>query len=138
MWYEPAMRYAVALVPGLFLACVSAAASCSSSNSGGATPADGDAATDAPMSMTGKDAAEDTSTVTDAGKDVEEPFTVATEVEPNDGKTKTEIGNMLLPGTMNGKIDPVNDTDIFAINLRSGSWLPTPTRRASAQMDSAA
>jgi hypothetical protein len=122
------MRPAVVLVPGLVLAVFCAAAACSDSSD---TPADGDAgaSSDAPSSST-KDAQGDTSAPEDAGADADEPSTVADEVEPNNGSTASELGAMVLPGTMNGKIDPVNDVDIFSVKLAPGDfweWTATPT-----------
>ena len=120
------MRPAYLLASGLVLSLLGAAAACSDASS----PASSDDAgteTDAP-STTVKDSATDTA-IEDAGADVEETPTIATEVEPNDGKVATQIGTMALPGTMNGVIDPVNDTDIFAIKLSPGDfwdWTATP------------
>jgi hypothetical protein len=124
------MRSALLLVPGLLLACVCAAVACSDAASNATTPAaDGDASIDSPSSST-KDSSADTSTIQDAGADVEETPTVANEVEPNDGNPATAIGTMKLPGTMNGKIDPANDIDIFSVALAPGDfwdWTATPT-----------
>jgi hypothetical protein len=123
------MRSALLLVPGLLLASVCAAVACSDATSNATTPADGDASTDSPSSST-KDASTDTSAIQDAGSDVEETPTIATEVEPNNGTPATAIGTMKLPGTMNGKIDPANDIDVFSIDLAPGDfwdWTATPT-----------
>jgi hypothetical protein len=120
------MRPAHVLASGLVLSLVGAAAACSDSSSS-ASADDAGTSTDAP-SAPAKDSSSDTATL-DAGADVEETPTIATEVEPNDGKTATQIGAMVLPGTMNGVIDPANDTDIFAINLSPGDfwdWTATP------------
>jgi hypothetical protein len=121
------------LAPVLLLALAAAgvAAACSDSNDAAPGGADVDAASDAPLSTT-KDAQQDTSTSTpdDARADAEEPSTTADEVEPNNGTTTTEIGVMKLPGTMNGKIDPANDVDIFSVDLAPGDfweWKATPT-----------
>lgn len=123
------MRSALLVVPGLLLACVCAAVACSDSNET-ASGGDVDAATGDATPATGKDAQGDSpSTITDAGADVEEPLTVADEVEPNNGTTKTEVGTMALPGTMNGKIDPANDADLFSVKLAPGDfweWTATP------------
>jgi len=65
----------------------------------------------------------------DAG-DAAEPLTVATESEPNNGTTTTEVNAMVLPGTMNGKIDPADDVDIFSLALAPGElweWSLAPT-----------
>jgi hypothetical protein len=123
------MRFSLLVVPGLvFAVCASMLGVACSDSSSTAGPGDSDASTDG--ASPAKDASSESSSVEDAGADVEEVATVATEVEPNDGKTKTEIGAMKLPGTMNGKIDPANDTDIFAIDLAPGDfwdWTATPT-----------
>jgi hypothetical protein len=121
------MRSAHVVAAGLVLALLGAAVACSDSSST-ASPADAGASTDDAPS-TAKDSSSDTA-IEDAGADVQETPTIATEVEPNDGKTATQIGSMALPGTMNGKIDPANDTDIFAIKLSPGDfwdWTATPT-----------
>lgn len=128
------MRFALVLGPSLLIACLglgAAGAACSDSASGSSSGGAGEneSGTDAPIGP-GQDAAEDTSTVGDAGKDVEQPGTVATEVEPNNGQPATAIGTMKLPGTMNGKIDPVNDIDIFSVDLAPGDfweWTAAPT-----------
>ncbi len=120
------MRAAYVLASGLVFALVGAAVACSDSSST-ATSDDAGAATDAPS--TPKDSSTDTA-VEDAGTVVEEMPTIATEVEPNDGKVASQIGTMALPGTMNGVIDPANDTDIFAIKLSPGDfwdWTASPT-----------
>src|SRR4051812_38924693 len=118
------MRFALLAGPSLVIACLCAAAACSdssssSSSSGG--PGENESGTDAPVDPT-KDAAEDTSTPGDAGKDVEQPLTSATEVEPNNGQPETAVNAMKLPGIMNGKIDPANDIDIFTIDLTPGDF----------------
>lgn len=122
------MRSAFLLAPGVLLACVCAAVACSDSSDGaggGAVDASADAS-----SSTRQDAQGDSSSsIEDAGADVEEPGTIADEVEPNNGTTATELGTMALPGTMNGKIDPANDVDIFSIKLAPGDfweWTATP------------
>jgi hypothetical protein len=123
------MRFSLLLVPGLFVASVCVAVACSDSSSpSGPGESDPDASGDGAGRPA--DASNDTSMINDAGADVEETLTIANEVEPNNGATKTEIGSMKLPGTMNGKIDPANDTDIFAIDLAPGDfwdWTATPT-----------
>jgi hypothetical protein len=117
-------------------AALAAATACSTSNGNGGvadptTAPDSSTPTDAPTSTT-----EDSSTVPDgattkdAAADVEQPLTIATEVEPNGGTPATAVGTMVLPGTMNGKIDPANDVDIFSIQLSPGEfwdWTATPT-----------
>lgn len=95
----------------------------------------------------GPDAGADASTVSDTGTadgampapdggpDAEPPLPMQTEVEPNDGKTTTEIGTMTLPGQMNGKIDPANDVDIFSVSLSPGDfweWMLVPMSMALA------
>ena len=120
------MRPAYLLAPGVVFSLVCAAVACSDSSSTAAAD-DAGASTDAP-STSPKDSSTDTA-IEEAGTVVETP-TIATEVEPNDGKVATQIGTMALPGTMNGVIDPVNDTDIFAIKLSPGDfwdWTATPT-----------
>ena len=121
------MRPAYVLASGLVLSLLGAAAACSDSSSTASSEVDAGTQTDAPTTVT--DSSTDTS-IADAGADVEETPTVASEIEPNDGKTATQIGTMVLPGTMNGVIDPVNDTDIFAIKLSPGDfwdWTATPS-----------
>ena len=123
------MRSALFLGPGLLLAFACAAAACSGSSSAPGA-ADGDAATGTPPA-TGQDASDDTSVPNgDAGKDGGGPSSEATEVEPNGGTPATAVGTMVLPGKMNGTIDPVGDTDIFSIKLAPGDfweWTATPT-----------
>jgi hypothetical protein len=118
------------VMPGLSIACLCAVAACSGSDTGVSSAA-GDAAPDAPSTTPTNDASEDTSVPQDAGADVEtETPTIATEVEPNNGTPATAIGTMVLPGTMNGKIDPANDVDLFSIALSPGDlweWTATPT-----------
>lgn len=121
------MRSVHLVASGLVLSLLCAAVACSDSSSGTASPEDAGSTTDAPVSA--KDSATDTA-IEDAGADVEETPTIATEVEPNDGKVASQIGSMALPGTMNGTIDPANDSDIFAIKLSPGDfwdWTATPT-----------
>ena len=120
------MRTSYVLASGLALSLVGAAVECSHSSST-SSPDDAGTSVDAPTSP--KDSSADTA-IEDAGADVEETPTIATEVEPNDGKVASQIGTMALPGTMNGTIDPANDTDIFAIKLSPGDfwdWTATPT-----------
>lgn len=121
---------------GLVVGSVCVAAACSSSTNEAAVPdpsSGGDAATtsDAPTSTTQDgSSSQDGATAQDGGADVEQPLTVATEVEPNGGQPATAVGTMVLPGTMNGKIDPANDVDIFSIQLSPGDfwdWTATPT-----------
>src|SRR5262249_51904573 len=53
--------------------------------------------------------------------DTAEPaLPTATEKEPNDGDTETEIGTMALPSIMSGAIDPANDSDIFSVSPAPG------------------
>jgi len=121
------MRSVHLVASGLVLSLLCAAVACSDSSSGTTSPEDAGSTTDAPVGP--KDSAADTA-IEDAGADVEETPTIATEVEPNDGKVATQIGSMALPGTMNGTIDPANDSDIFAIKLAPGDfwdWTATPT-----------
>lgn len=104
----------VSLVVGAAAACSSSSTTVGPDTDGGASSSEGGAA---------KDASEDTSTAEkDAGKDVEEPLTVSTEAEPNDGNTLTEVNAMKLPGTMKGKLDPANDKDIFSIDYAAGDF----------------
>ncbi len=120
------MRPAYVLVSGFVLSLLGAAVACSDSSST-ASSDDAGTSTDAPSTPV-KDSSTDTA-IADAGTVIEETPTIATEVEPNDGKTPTQIGAMALPGTMNGVIDPANDTDIFAIKLAPGDfwdWTATP------------
>lgn len=125
------MRAAWLIGSGVLVFAASSFVACSDSSSTppGGSPV-GDASPDSPVSSPA-DAADDTTTPPhDAGADAEEPLTVANEVEPNDGKAAGELGTMTLPGTMNGKIDPAGDTDIFSIKLVPGDfweWTATPT-----------
>jgi hypothetical protein len=134
----PLLRHARGyLAFGLIVGSVCVAAACSSSTNDaaipGPSPAGDDAATasDAPASSTPDgSSSQDGAAAQDAGADVEQPLTVATEVEPNGGTPATAVGTMVLPGTMNGKIDPANDVDIFSIQLAPGDfwdWTATPT-----------
>lgn len=117
-------------------AALAAATACSTSNGNGGvtdptTVPDSSTPTDAPTStVEDSSTTPDGATTKDAGTDVEQPLTVATEVEPNNGTPATAVGTMVLPGTMNGKIDPANDVDIFSIQLAPGEfwdWTATPT-----------
>jgi hypothetical protein len=117
------------MVPFLFLAGVSVAAGACSSSSDTASPDDSDAGQGSDATSMPRDAQQDTSLIEDGGVDADPPATVADEVEPNNGATATELGTMVLPGTMNGKIDPANDIDIFSIKLAPGDfweWTATP------------
>jgi hypothetical protein len=143
------MRSALRLGYGLWLGsfgtfCVfGAGVACTSNGSAtvtpqAATPGDDDGGpgttTDGPTSTTedgsaSHDGSQDGSS-TDAGADVEQPLTIANEVEPNGGQPASAVNAMVLPGTMNGKIDPANDVDIFSIQLAPGDfweWTATPT-----------
>ncbi len=125
------MRSALVLGSSVLVLTLFAAAACSDSSSSGepAAPAEGGAGSDAPVSP-GDDAGGDSATGSDAGDDAGEALTSATEVEPNNGATKTEVGTMKLPGVMNGKIDPVADVDLFAVDLAPGDfweWSAAPT-----------
>ncbi len=121
------------LVVGSLSLCAAAACSSSTSDAPAGVLSGGDAATgtDAPSTVQDSASTPDTSSAQDAGADVaEQPLTVATEVEPNNGQPATAVGTMVLPGTMNGKIDPANDVDIFSIQLAPGDfweWTATPT-----------
>lgn len=125
------MRAVFIVFPGLVVASLTLAAACSDSGSSSGVVTGGDAAASDSPSPPPIEAGADTSTITDSGTDAaEEPPTLATEVEPNDRKTATEIGKMVLPGIMSGKIDPANDVDVFAIDLAPGDfwdWTATPT-----------
>lgn len=118
------MRRALAsLVPVLFLfaACSDDPASSSDAGADSGTTPD---ATSAADSGTTPDA-----TTSDAG-DASAPLTVGTEAEPNDGTAATEVNTMVLPGTMNGKLDPANDVDIFSVAIAPGElweWSLAPT-----------
>jgi hypothetical protein len=53
-----------------------------------------------------------------------------TEMEPNNGAATTEVNTMIVPGTMSGKIDPANDSDIFSVDVMPGQyweWTATPS-----------
>lgn len=115
------------LSSSVVVACVLAAAACSDSSD--PVIGAGDASSDAPVSLVDASGGGDSSLAEDAGADADEPGTVATEVEPNGGVPPSAVGAMALPGTMNGAIDPANDTDIFAIKLAPGDfwdWTATP------------
>ena len=120
------MRSSLLLLVGPVLVLAGFACGDSTTTPGASDP-DGSAAPPA----TGTDASNDTSAPSkDAGKDVEEVSSEATEVEPNGGTPATAVGTMVLPGKMNGKIDPTNDSDIFSIQLAPGDfweWTATPT-----------
>jgi hypothetical protein len=113
---------------GLGLLFVTLVVSCSSDPSPAEAPTTTDAGgrdlavTPEPDSGTGTN---------DAGADTGGgPLTEQSEVEPNDGKTATEIGAMALPGQMTGKLDPANEIDIFGVSLTPGDfyeWTLTPT-----------
>lgn len=122
------MRTAYLVAPvALSFASLVAAAACSDSTNA-TSPATQDGSVDLPSDKDSS-AADTGASITDGGADVEQTLTVADEVEPNDGKTAAQIGKMVLPGTMNGTIDPANDTDIFAIDLAPGDfwdWTITP------------
>lgn len=123
------MRTAVLFAPCLLVVSLCAAAACSSSDSSPSGGAGTDASTDAPSSP--RDAAQDTSEIEDAGVDsTPEKLTIADEMEPNGGQPASAVNAMVLPGTMNGKIDPANDLDVFSIKLAPGDfwdWTLTPT-----------
>jgi hypothetical protein len=120
------MRLAYLLASGVVLSLVCAAVACSDDATTASPDDAGTAGTDAPSPP--KDGGgEGAATEDDAT--VEETPTLATEVEPNDGKVATQIGSMVLPGTMSGAIDPANDSDVFAIKLSPGDfwdWTATP------------
>lgn len=122
------MRPLVVLFPGLLVACLVSAAACSGSDS---SPSDSSDAAAADTSTSPRDAAQDTSELEDAGADTStEKPTIADEMEPNGGQPATAVNAMVLPGTMNGKIDPANDSDVFSIKLAPGDfwdWTLTPT-----------
>ncbi len=120
---------------------MAAVAACSTTNGGAPVPEptvpgpgdDASTSADAPSSTPqdgSSSTANDGATGSDAGADVEQPLTVANESEPNGGQPATAVNPMVLPGTMNGKIDPANDVDIFSITLAPGEfwdWTATPT-----------
>ena len=137
------MRSALRLAHGLLLGSLAtvgalgAMVACSTTN-GSATvepqPAIGDdgsaATTDAPATTIPDGSSSPDGASKDASADVEQPLTVANEMEPNGGQPATAINPMVLPGTMNGKIDPANDVDVFSIQLAPGDfweWTVTPT-----------
>jgi hypothetical protein len=133
------LRLGYALWLGSFgsFSAFGALGACSTSNGSASVspqPATGDdggtATTDAPTSTTQDSSSAQDGSSTDAGADVEQPLTIANEVEPNGGTPVTAVNAMVLPGTMNGKIDPANDVDIFSIQLAPGDfweWTATPT-----------
>lgn len=122
--YEGGMRRIVfSLVPvlALFVACSDSATPADDGGVDAATSNDASTAVDTAVPATDGAPADAAS---DAG------LTLANEVEPNDGKTTTEVGTMVLPGTMNGKIDPADDTDVFTLTLAPGEfweWTLAPT-----------
>lgn len=114
----------------ILLALGAAGAAACSDDATASNPGGDDAGGAADANGGASDAAGDAASPADAGKDAEEPGSVATEVEPNDGKTTTDLGMMKIPGTMNGKIDPANDVDIFSIEPSAGDfweWTVTPS-----------
>ena len=149
MCYEPAMRSAFRLGYGLWLGCFGSfcafgalcafggAVACTSNGSATVSPqpATGDddgatATTDAPTSTMHDGSSSPDGSSMDAGADVEQPLTIANEVEPNNGQPASAVNAMVLPGTMNGKIDPANDVDVFSIQIAPGDfweWTATPT-----------
>jgi hypothetical protein len=136
-----ALRLGLRLGHALFAGSVcalAAVAACSTTNGAAPNPTPGaggegsDASTssDAPISTQDGSSSNDGSSTSDAGADVEQPLTVSNESEPNGGQPATAVNPMVLPGTMNGKIDPANDVDIFSIQLAPGDfwdWTATPT-----------
>lgn len=121
------MRNALLFGSSALVLTIFAAAACSDSSSGDpTTPMEAGPRSDAPVSP--GEAGSDSAPGTDAGDDAGEPLTTATEVEPNNATP--EIGSMKLPGVMNGKIDPVADVDVFAVDLVPGEfweWSAAPT-----------
>jgi len=123
---------------GLVAGSICLAAACSSSTNDSAAVPDtsagtdaGTGAPDAPTSSTqdSSTSSPDGASSQDAATDADQPLTVATEVEPNGGTPATAVGTMVLPGTMNGTIDPANDADLFTIQLAPGEfwdWTATP------------
>ncbi len=116
------------------------AAACSSSTNDAAVPDTspgtdaGPGSTDGASSTQDGSSSQDGASSQDAATDADQPLTVANEVEPNGGQLTDAgtpaVGTMVLPGTMNGKIDPANDADLFTIQLAPGefwNWTATPT-----------
>lgn len=105
-------------------------AACSDSSSTVAPGSDSGTGTADTGTSSGGDSATEDSSATDGGADAPEPNPIQSEVEPNNGATATDLGTMKIPGTMNGKIDPANDTDIFSIDPAAGDfweWTLTPS-----------
>ena len=130
-WFHARVRRH-AVGSALLVGSLCAAAACGSSNGDAVVPPPGvltDSGSVSPM-PDGSMPSEDGATAQDAATDAEQPLTIATEVEPNGGTPATAVGTMVLPGTMNGKIDPANDADLFTIQLAPGefwNWTATPT-----------
>jgi hypothetical protein len=108
-----------------------ALAACSTDDGHGTAPTtpEGGASPEDAAGMTPEDAAGT------PPEDAQAPLPEADEVEPNDGTTATEIGAMTVPGIMNGKIDPANDVDIFAVTIAPGDyyeWTLSPVGEALA------
>ena len=120
-------RFAFLWVPvglSLFAACGDSASVAADGGADGSTPIS-DSSTAVDSAIPSLD-----SSVIDASADAGEPLTNATEVEPNDGKTTTEVGTMVLPGVMTGKIDPADDVDVFSLSVAPGEfweWTLAPT-----------
>jgi|GEM_PF-1915395 len=124
------MRQKSLVAVGLFVAASLplVAVACSSA-SGSADPVGSDGGGPDGSTTPVREGGSEDSAASDAGSDA--PIgTTADEIEPNDGKTATEIGKMTVPGTMNGAIDPANDIDVFSVTLTPGElwdWTVTPT-----------
>ncbi len=118
------MRTLLALA--LPLALLAGFAACSDDATSTSTPVEEDAGTDASRPKT--DAGTNPE---DAGTDAAEPsLPKATEAEPNNGATTTELNAMALPSEMVGKLDPAKDIDIFGVTPAVGEfweWTLTPS-----------
>lgn len=126
------MRFAVVLPASSFVVSLGLvlASACSDTATVGPGPDAGGGTPDTGTSSGGDTGTTDSSTTGDSGSDAPEPNPIQTEVEPNNGATATDLGTMKIPGTMNGKIDPANDTDIFSIEPSAGDffeWTLAPT-----------
>ncbi|MBS2014758.1 MAG: hypothetical protein JST00_17855 [Deltaproteobacteria bacterium] len=113
-----------------FAASIALVAACSDASSPVGPAGDAGATPDTGTSSGGDAGGGGDSSPGDAATDAPEPNPIQTEVEPNNGSTATDLGTMKIPGTMNGKIDPANDVDIFSIAPSPGEfweWTLTPS-----------
>lgn len=114
----------------LSLAIAALAGACSDASTSSPATDAGGGGSDTGTSSGDSGSNEDSSSPGDAGTDGSEPNPIQTETEPNNGSSNTDLGTMKIPGTMNGKIDPANDVDIFQVAPAPGElweWTLTPS-----------